>query len=122
MNVQYEYHEGSQATKPLSVDTNSSKTVIYLRRNIEQVKKVDPMTQKTVTMWGYEEAKLTLPEYEQYKSEAGAETYAKITDDNLSLMEAIAESYEASLEAQDNQFTLMTAIADLYDAIAELQN
>lgn len=121
MNIVYKYHEGSQSTKPLSIDTNSSKTVVYLRRNVEQITKIDPMSEEEITLWSYEEAVLTLDEYEQYKSEAAALLTAKVTDDNISLMEAIVESYEQSMIAQENQITIMEAIADIYDAIAELQ-
>lgn len=121
MNIVYKYHEGSQSTKPLSIDTNSSKTVVYLRRNVEQITKTDPMSEEEITLWSYEEAVLTLDEYEQYKSEAAALLTAKATDDNISLMEAIVESYEQSMIAQENQITIMEAIADIYDAIAELQ-
>lgn len=121
MNIVYKYHEGSQSTKPLSIDTNSSKTVVYLRRNVEQITKTDPMSEEEITLWSYEEAVLTLDEYEQYKSEAAALLTAKVTDDNISLMEAIVESYEQSMIAQENQITIMEAIADIYDAIAELQ-
>lgn len=121
MNIVYKYHEGSQSTKPLSIDTNSSKTVVYLRRNVEQITKTDPMSEEEITLWSYEEAVLTLDEYEQYKSEAAALLTSKVTDDNISLMEAIVESYEQSMIAQENQITIMEAIADIYDAIAELQ-
>ena len=121
MNIVYKYHEGSQSTKPLSIDTNSSKTVVYLRRNVEQITKTDPMSEEEITLWSYEEAVLTLDEYEQYKSEAAALLTAKVTDDNISLMEAIVESYEQSMIAKENQITIMGAIADIYDAIAELQ-
>lgn len=121
MNVVYQYHEGSQAVKPLAIDTTSSATCVYLRRNIEQVKRTDPTTEEVTTLWGYEEAILSLEEYEAYKSEAAAQLSAKVTDDNLSLMEAIAESYEHSLAVEDNQLTIMEAIADIYDAIAAMQ-
>ena len=119
MNIRYEYHEGTQSVKPLAVDTVSSATAVYLRRNIEQVIKTDPESGEKTAVWRYEEAKLTLPEYEEYKSEAAALLTAKITDDNLSLMEAIAESYEQSMIAQENQLTIMSALADLYDAIGQ---
>ena len=117
MQINYQYHEGSQTVKPLAIDTNSSKSVVYLRRNIEQITRTDEMSGEEITLWGYEEAQLTLPEYEVYKSEAAAELTAKVATDNLSLMEAIAESYEQALAAQEAQLTIMAAIADLYDVI-----
>ena len=121
MNIRDEYHEGSQTIEPLAIDTTSSKSVVYLRRNIEQITRKDEQSGATIKLWAYEEAQLTLPEYEVYKTEAAAELAAKVASDNLSLMDAVAESYELSAQVQESQLTIMTAIADLYDLIAELQ-
>ena len=64
MKLNYELHEGSQAEKPAVVDTTSSATVVYLRRNIRQITRVDEMGE--VTLWQYEEARISHSEYEQF--------------------------------------------------------
>lgn len=120
MNILYSHHEGSQAVKPLALDTASSKTAVYLRKNIEQITRTDPMTGESMTLWSYDEAKLTPAEYEQYKSEAAAELIAKVGEDNLSLMDALATVYEQQITTEENQLTIMSAMADLYDAISEI--
>ena len=51
MNIQYEYHEGSQTIKPLAIDTTSSKSVVYLRRNIEQITRKDEQSGATIKLW-----------------------------------------------------------------------
>ena len=57
---------GTQTTRPLEVDTSSSTKTVYLRRNIEQVEIEDSQSEKTVTMWEYEERQMTPEEYSQY--------------------------------------------------------
>jgi hypothetical protein len=66
MTINFTHHEGSQAEEPLAIDTESSKDIVYLRRNIEQIERKDEQTGETVTLWGYEEAQLTREEYETY--------------------------------------------------------
>ena len=66
MNIVYEHHEGSQAERPLEVDTISSSTVVYLRKNIEQITREDEMSGEEVTLWSYDEAELTPEEYDDY--------------------------------------------------------
>lgn len=117
MIINYQHHEGSQATKPLLIDTNSSKSIVYLRENVEEITKKDEQSGEEYSIWSYDEAQLTLEEYEVYKSEAAAQLTAKVSDDNIALMEAVAETYEQSMEAQDSLLTIMSAIADLYDAV-----
>ena len=57
---------GTQPEKPLEVDIYSSSNTVYLRRNIEQIEVVDPMTKDKVIMWQYEERQMTPTEYAQY--------------------------------------------------------
>ena len=59
-------HDGYQSEMPLEVDTTSSPTTVYLRRNIEEVTETDEQG-VAVTHWHYEEAELTTDEYEEYK-------------------------------------------------------
>lgn len=61
----YERHEGSQPEKPSMVDTTSSKTKVYLRKNIERVTRTDEMTGEEYGLWQYEEATVTHDEFEQ---------------------------------------------------------
>lgn len=75
MTIKYEHHEGSQTEKPLKIDTFSSPTAVYLRRNIQRITRVDEMSGEEVFLWSYEEAKLTLPEWTAYLAE---DTAAKV--------------------------------------------
>ena len=63
------YHvTGTQETKPLEIDTESSKDTVYIRRDIERVTKEDEQG-NTYEAWEYDEAQLNHEEYEWYKRE-----------------------------------------------------
>jgi hypothetical protein len=68
MNITYKHTEGSQAERPLEVDTTSSKSVVYLRKNIERVEKEDEQGNK-YELWSYDEAQLTPDEYSIFLQE-----------------------------------------------------
>lgn len=67
-------HEGYQQEKPLSVDTDSSPTTVYLRRNIREVPNIGPDGEEGEgTHWKYEEAELTPDEYALFSTQVKQE-------------------------------------------------
>ena len=106
MSIVYSHHEGSQAVKPTAIDTTSSKTAVYLRKNIERIIREDPMTGESVALWSYDEAKLTPAEWEAYKTEAVTEF--------LSKSEEITTSVERN-NANIDYLSMMTGV-DLPDS------
>lgn len=65
--MEYRTVEGFQTEKPKTIDTESSKTTVYLRKNIVSVPNVDMDGLETDgTHWQYDEAQLTKEEYETY--------------------------------------------------------
>ena len=56
---------GTQSEKPLEVDSSSSTSTVYLRRNIEEVEV--EVSDSKVKMWQYEERELTREEYAVYQ-------------------------------------------------------
>lgn len=54
---------GTDEIKPLELDTNSSPTTVYQRRNIEKVSKIEPVSNQEYFEWKREERELTLQEY-----------------------------------------------------------
>lgn len=69
MTLNFKYVEGSQETQPLEIDDTSSKIVVYIRRNIQQIEKPSEDSLATISYWGYEEAQLTHDQYRDYKIE-----------------------------------------------------
>ena len=54
---------GSQKERPLDIDRLSSPVTVYLRRNIEQVTRVDEESGTAITEWRYEEKQMSKEEY-----------------------------------------------------------
>ena len=94
---------GTQQKKPKNVDETSSKSIIYLRRNIERKSFYEDDTE--VKVWEYEEAELTPAEYIEYKqalAELESPAMQQLKSDNEALSLALADIYER-VEAQDEK-------------------
>ena len=63
------YIKSQSSIKPDLIDTSSSKTTVYLRQNIVEIKRTDEMSNEEITFYEYEEAKLTKAEYQEYLKE-----------------------------------------------------
>ena len=63
------YIKSQSSVKPDLVDTTSSKTTVYIRKNIVENKKTDEMSGEETVFYEYEEAKLTKAEYKEYLKE-----------------------------------------------------
>lgn len=55
---------GTQETKPEEIDRTSSKTTVYLRRNIKQTEQ-ENTDGDNVKVWEYEEQEMSVEEYGQ---------------------------------------------------------
>lgn len=94
MNLEYRHSESTN--KPNEIE--KCKTTVYLRKNITKVIRTDENNNE-ITFWVYDEAKMSLNEFEEYSK----------------LMEA-----KKALN-DENQMIIMEAIADLYDTISNIQ-
>jgi predicted nucleotidyltransferase len=63
------YIKSESTIKPELVDTTSSKKYVYLRKDIIETQKVDEISNETITLYEYQEAKLTKAEYQEYLAE-----------------------------------------------------
>lgn len=63
------YIKSESTIKPELVDTTSSKKYTYLRKDIIETQKVDEFSNETITLYEYQEAKLTKAEYQEYLAE-----------------------------------------------------
>ena len=68
MQIIWKNVTGCQPNKPDEVDTTSSPTTVYLRRNIRQTEITSG--EETIQVWAYEEAQLSLEEYKEYSEMA----------------------------------------------------
>ncbi len=62
------YRKSESTTKPETIDTTSSKTSVYLRKNIVEKERQDD-DGNPFQYFEYDEAKLTKEEYERYLDE-----------------------------------------------------
>lgn len=66
LNIDYKQVESD--TMPDEIDTMSSPTTVYLRKNIRTEERTDPETGETRTVFVYDEAKMPRQEYVDYLS------------------------------------------------------
>lgn len=96
--MQYIEVESYAKEKPQEVDKTSSKTTVYIRRNIREV----PNTEGKGKHWLMEEAQITVEEYKMMQSAVYADLRARLN--------AQSEAQEALLlgqEASDETTSLM---------------
>lgn len=60
------YRHSESDTMPEEIDTTSSPTTVYLRKNIRTEEHTDPETGETRTVYVYDEAKVPRKDYENY--------------------------------------------------------
>ena len=63
------YVKSQSSVKPDLIDTTSSKTTVYIRKNIIEKERIDKETGDSTTYYEYDEAKLTKKEYQEYLKE-----------------------------------------------------
>ena len=63
------YIKSASTTKPELIDSASSETTVYLRKNIVEVMATSKMSENEFVYYEYLEAKLTKTEYQQYLAE-----------------------------------------------------
>lgn len=105
------YIKSESTAKPDVVSIE--KTTVYIRRNIvEETRTYEDG--RTDTFYVYEEAKLSHEEFSKYSNELVAINAVRGKDDSDNIVRLIVNGSDNT----NNQLILMEAIADLYDAIA----
>lgn len=85
--------KSQSSVKPDLVDTTSSKSTVYLRKNIVEVEKTNENDDTSTTFYEYDEAKLSKEEYQEYLKELEAtdalQTIEDLREENKNLNEQI---------------------------------
>lgn len=87
--------QGSQPERPAEVDTTSSASTVYQRRNIEQITVTHDDT--TTELWQYEEREMTR---EEYFILSAAESASKLADLETAMCEADMANAEWQAEVE----------------------
>ena len=76
------YVKSQSSVKPELIDTTSSKTTVYLRKNIIEVERnnMNDDSSASTTFYEYDEAKLSKEEYQEYLKELENEEVYVILD------------------------------------------
>lgn len=85
------WYKSESAIRPDTLDTTSSKTSIFLRRNIIEKQHKDVIYGEMQTHFEYEEAKLTKEEYEKYKQNSANEEIVNLRNEVDMLTECLLE-------------------------------
>lgn len=67
--MKLEYEKSTSMAYPELIDTTSSQTTVYLRKNVIEKQVIDEETKEVRTVYEYDECKLTKEEYKQYLAE-----------------------------------------------------
>ena len=99
------YIKSQSSIKPELIDTTSSKTTVYLRKNIIEIEKTNESDDTTTIFYEYDEAKLTKEEYQEYLKELEAtdalQTIEDLKAENQSLSEQISMLTDCLLEMSE---------------------
>ena len=97
--------KSQSSVKPDLVDTTSSKSTVYLRKNIVEVEKIDENDDTSTTFYEYDEAKLSKEEYQEYLKELDATNTLRTIEDlkaeNKSLSEQVTMLTDCLLEVSE---------------------
>ncbi len=111
--MQYIRVESYSETRPLEIDTVSSKTAVYIRKDIEEV----PNEDAPGTHWSMLEAKLTPEEYKWYREEMDSPAFDLMTQ-RLNDIEANQELSDITNE--ENQEAVMQLLNDIQADILDM--
>ena len=97
--------KSQSSVKPDLVDTNSSKTTVYLRQNIIEVENTNENDDTSNSFYEYDEAKLTKEEYQEYLKELNTanalQTIEDLKEENKSLNEQVTMLTDCLLEMSE---------------------
>ena len=97
--------KSQSSVKPNLVDSTSSKTTVYVRQNIVEIKRTDEMSCEETVFYEYDEAKLTKEEYAEYLKELDATNTLRTIEDlkaeNESLNEQVSMLTDCLLEVSE---------------------
>lgn len=111
--MQLKFGKSSSNIAPQLLDTESSQTSVYIRRNVEEKQRTNEQSGETETYFEYEEACLTKLEYQQYVNE-------QLTAENESLKAQLAEATDAVVELAARTEEVNAKADEAAEALIEL--
>lgn len=109
MELNYRYSEST--VKPSALEVTEG--TVYLRKEIAEITRTSEQGDQTV-YYTYQEAALTPQEFNEYTNLLMAENAIKGANDSANIIHIM----NGQAVGDDNQLAIMEAIADLYEMIA----
>lgn len=94
MPLQFYKQIGSQTVKPVNIDSTSSRTVVYIRKNITRVTKEDTMSKVKSVFWEYDEAIIPIEYYVEHIAEINLIFNASNNELNTEVLEMVTSLSE----------------------------
>ncbi|MBQ9567643.1 MAG: hypothetical protein IJR31_06165 [Lachnospiraceae bacterium] len=104
---------GTQQERPLEIDTESSQTVVYIRRDIQRVEVESEG--ETSEVWEYEEAEMTHEEFKWYQKELDSPSLDIITQ---MVNDVAADQALSEITREENHEEQMQMLNDIQADIA----
>ena len=109
MQLQFYKQIGSQTVKPVSIDSTSSRTVVYIRKNITRVTKEDTMSKVKTVFWEYDEAIIPIEYYVEHIAEINLTFNAANNELNTEVLEMVT----SLSERVDDLTEMMSVVIEL---------
>lgn len=116
--MEYKKVESFQETRPAEIDTESSKTKVYIRRNITEVQNKDEEGHEIPsTHWLMEEAELNQEEYKWFREQLESPALDLVTQ---MVNDVAADQTLQEITAEENHEEQMQLLNDIQADIAML--
>lgn len=109
MQLQFYKQIGSQTVKPVSIDSTSSRTVVYIRKNITRVTKEDTLSKVKTVFWEYDEAIIPIEYYVEHIAEINLTFNAANNELNTEVLEMVT----SLSERVDDLTEMMSVVIEL---------
>ena len=109
MQLQFYKQIGSQTVKPVSIDSTSSRTAVYIRKNITRVTKEDTLSKVKTVFWEYDEAIIPIEYYVEHIAEINLTFNAANNELNTEVLEMVT----SLSERVDDLTEMMSVVIEL---------
>ena len=109
MQLQFYKQIGSQTVKPVSIDSTSSRTVVYIRKNITRVTREDTLSKVKTVFWEYDEAIIPIEYYVEHIAEINLTFNAANNELNTEVLEMVT----SLSERVDDLTEMMSVVIEL---------
>lgn len=116
----YQKREGTQAQKPAELDRTSSPSTVYLRKDIVQTIRTEEDGTEVI-VWQYEEAEMTVAEFEEYEKMLIQAESPAITQLQQQISELQMSQEMATIDREIAEEEQMQNLSDIQLSLEEIK-